>query len=165
MVPQAAPTKSANPNQPPEDGEEAEEVEDGQEGSSDEPEQAVEEAAKPDAEKNAPPAATDLAFVAKFKLNRRTLADLCNQIETEEQKKENAEEVGTSDAGATTDGGRAGADAYGSDDEANGVLLQQIQGKILGVLKLDAAVPPDSKSQKPAQSKDQKSRKAKQKAS
>ena len=32
-------------------------------------------------------AAGDLAFVAKFKLNRRTLADLCNQIETDEQKK------------------------------------------------------------------------------
>ena len=51
----------------------------------------------------------------------------------------NVEEAGTSDGGATTDGGRAGGDNYGSDDEANGMLLQQIQGKILGVLKLDAA--------------------------
>jgi len=81
--------------------------------------------------------------VAKFKLNRRTLADLCNQIETDEQKQDedNIEEAGTSDGGATTDGGRGGGDDYGSDDEANGMLLQQIQGKILGVLKLDAAVP------------------------
>ncbi len=73
--------------------------------------------------------AGDPAFVTKFKLNRRTLADLCNQIETDEQKKqdENIEEAGTSDGGATTDGGRAGgADAYGSDGEANGMLLQQI---------------------------------------
>jgi len=73
--------------------------------------------------------AGDPAFVAKFKLNRRTLADLCSQIETDEQKKEdeNIEEAGTSDGGATTDGGRGGgADAYGSDDEANGALLQQI---------------------------------------
>lgn len=96
-----------------------------------------------------------MAFVAKFKLNRRTLADLCNQIETDEQKKqdENIEEAGTSDGGATTDGGRAGgADAYGSDDEANGMLLQKIQGKILGVLKLDSAVP--AKPQKPPQNKE-----------
>ena len=77
-MPAVAPKKRANPNQPPEDAEEAEEVENGQEGSSDELEQ-VEEA-----EKSTPPALTDLAFVAKFKLNRRTLADLCNQIETDE---------------------------------------------------------------------------------
>ena len=45
--------------------------------------------------------AGDPAFVAKFKLNRRTLADLCSQIETDEQKKEdeNIEEAGTSDGG------------------------------------------------------------------
>ena len=93
--------------------------------------------------------------MAKFKLNRRTLADLCNQIETEEQKapEQNQEEVGSSDGGATTDGGRGGVDAYGSDDEVNGMLLQKIQGKILGVLKLDASVSP-AKPQKPVPVKD-----------
>ena len=99
--------------------------------------------------------------MAKFKLNRRTLADLCNQIETDEQKQneENVEEAGTSDGGATTDGGRAGGDNYGSDDEANGMLLQQIHGKILGVLKLDTSVPASTKPQKPVQNKDQKPKK------
>ena len=80
---------------------------------------------------------------------------MCNQIETEEQKapEQNQEEVGSSDGGATTDGGRGGVDAYGSDDEVNGMLLQKIQGKILGVLKLDASVSP-AKPQKPVPVKD-----------
>lgn len=158
VVPHVAPKKRANPNQPPEDAEEAEDGDDGQEDSSDQLEQA-DENAKPGPEKTA--AVGDLAFVAKFKLNRRTLADLCNQIETDEQKKdeENIEEAGTSDGGATTDGGRGGADGSGSDDEANGMLLQQIHGKILGVLKLDAAEPPNNKPQKPAPPKDPKAKK------
>ena len=97
--------------------------------------------------------------MAKFKLNRRTLADLCNQIEDDDQKQkdDNIEEAGSSEAGATTDGGRGGGDAYGSDDEANGMLLQQIQGQILGVLKLDTAVP--VKPQKPVPAKDPKAKK------
>lgn len=78
-----APKKRANPNQPPEDAEEAEDAENGQEGSSDQQEQAEEDASKADGEKDGS-AVGDLAFVAKFKLNRRTLADLCNQIETDE---------------------------------------------------------------------------------
>lgn len=152
LVPHVAPKKSANPNQPPEDADEAEDAENGQAGSSDQ-EQAEEDSKADDKHASA---VGDLAFVAKFKLNRRTLADLCNQIETDEQKQdeENIEEAGTSDGGATTDGGRGGD--YGSDDEANGMLLQQIQGKILGVLKLDA-VP--AKPQKPVPNKEQKAKK------
>ena len=73
-----APQKSANPNQPPEDAEEDEELENGQEGSSDQLEQA-DRAANLEAGKSTPSTVTDLAFVAKFKLNRRTLADLCSQ--------------------------------------------------------------------------------------
>ena len=75
VVPQAS-------NQTSEEADEAEEGDEVQEGSSEQEERAdAAGASKGEA------AASDLAFVAKFKLNRRTLADLCNQIETDEQKK------------------------------------------------------------------------------
>lgn len=85
--------------------------------------------------------ANELSFIFKFKLNKRTLTDLCNQIESDEnknQKESGVEEVGTSDGGVTTDGAKMNScNAYGSDDEANDAVLQKIHGNILGVLTLN----------------------------
>ena len=74
-------------------------------------------------------------------MNKRTLTDLCNQIESDEnknQKGSGVEEAGTSDGGVTTDGAKKiNCNAYGSDDEANDAVLQKIHGNILGVLTLN----------------------------
>lgn len=83
----------------------------------------------------------DSPCVNNFKFNKRTLADLCDLIQTDEKKdKDNMDDPGTSDCDAVTTEGapQTGGNAYGSDDEANGILLEKIQGKILGVLKLDS---------------------------
>ena len=91
----------------------------------------------------------------QFRLKKRTLKDLYQQIETDEKiekpriQEKDEQEINSQDsqdAGAGADGDyneeqqedyNYASDAYRSDDDINEQLLQQIQGKILGVLKAD----------------------------
>ena len=76
-------------------------------------------------EKEGPKSTGAATFMAKFRLKRRTLKDLCHQIKTEEQDakdapKENIQEINSSDAGQDGEGGPDAEDAhYRSDDDLN----------------------------------------------
>jgi len=89
----------------------------------------------------------------QFRLKKRTLKDLYQQIETDEKiekpriEEKDVQEINSSDGQEGVENGEDNiqkedqdyaSDAYRSDDDINEQLLQQIQGKILGVLKCDS---------------------------
>ena len=143
--PPPIPKKKANPNQPPEETEDGgveETAADGERRGDPTGLDELTEDAQPDlladdsdddasdgCEKEGPKSAGAATFMAKFRLKRRTLKDLCHQIKTEEQDakdapKENIQEFNSSDGGEDAAKGPDAEDAhYRSDDDVNEQFL------------------------------------------
>ena len=93
-------------------------------------------------------------FVAQFKMNKRTLKDLCNQIETEEKdlNKNSQDEGNQSDRQQNA----TKIDDSGSEED---VLLQEIQGNILGIIDKSDQAPMVVDKKKPKKFQDSSSKK------